>query len=108
MQHLRYCRSFLSTIALSIYVAGGLPAHAARTVGFEFHPPEIKPQAVCNTRPPDEVTTELWAAWDGKALPNMDSALIKRDLNRLLHLDAVKWFDTVDLMISRLAGRSQF
>ncbi|CUH80080.1 tetratricopeptide repeat protein [Tropicibacter naphthalenivorans] len=96
-------RPWILTIAASCgLVLGAGQTRAEGKLDFHFAPPQIEVQPICTVRPPDEQTTALWRDWDGKALPRMDTALIKRDLNRLLHLDGPAWYDTAVQIIDRL------
>lgn len=74
-----------------------LPAvAAAQTIDLVFEPPELETGPVCEPRPSDEA---LAAKWDGvtpDALPETDTAIIKRDFRRLIELDPQGWFDTVN------------
>ncbi|WP_226628891.1 tetratricopeptide repeat protein [Alloyangia pacifica] len=76
-----------------------------RTLDLEFRPPDLDIDPICVARPPDEETTAFWAAWDAEALPDWETAMVRRDLSRLMHLDPARWFDTAMAMIERLEER---
>ena len=71
-----------------------LPAKAA-TVDLVFAPPVITSGPICAPRPTDEALIARWQGYDGAALPDGDTALIKRDLRRLIEMDPRRWFDVV-------------
>ncbi len=98
----RFARTLVLAAALPIAAA---PRAPAETIDLVFRPPEMAPQDVCIARPPDEETVALWSAWDGGALPEMDSDFVRRDLKRLQQIDPRRWYGTIDAMIDRLAER---
>ena len=93
-------------LALSLAAVNPLAAQDGARLDFRFEPPNIQIEPICTARPPDEDTIRLWDAWDGGALPDMDSTLIRRDINRLLHLDGVRWYEKSMQMIDRLEARN--
>jgi len=78
-----------------------LPATAgAQTVDLVFEPPELETGQVCETRPSDDALVKKWEGVSLDALPESDTALIKRDFRRLVELDPQRWFETVDMVQS--------
>lgn len=94
-------RSAVCGVALWAFPQAGF----AQTLDLVFSPPQADFGAVCVARPPDEEIIATWRSWDGATLPNIDSALIKRDLKRLQQIDARGWFDTIEAMIALLEER---
>jgi TPR repeat protein len=68
----------------------------AQTVDLVFEPPELETGKVCEPRPSDEALVAKWEGVALDALPESDTAIIKRDFRRLIELDPQRWFDTVD------------
>ncbi|MDZ4086252.1 MAG: hypothetical protein U1E69_05545 [Tabrizicola sp.] len=68
----------------------------AQTVDLVFEPPELETGPVCEPRPSDEALVAKWEGVALDALPESDTAIIKRDFRRLIELDPQRWFDTVD------------
>lgn len=68
----------------------------AQTVDLVFEPPDLETGQVCEPRPSDEALVAKWEGVALDALPESDTALIKRDFRRLIELDPQRWFDTVD------------
>ncbi len=87
-------------LPLCVAVLTSLPAFAQtaapQTVAVNFEPPRIEVEKICAPSTPDEQLAAQWAAWDGKALPEMAPDLIQRDLRRLMDADAIRWFDTIE------------
>lgn len=82
--------------ALLIGIAPFTPSLAqADPVEVAFEPPTITQTAICTARKPDELLVLDWAGWTGQTLPDQPPELIRRDLRRLMDLDAVRWFDTI-------------
>ncbi len=78
-----------------------LPAEAgAQTVDLVFEPPALETGKVCEPRPSDEALVAKWEGVTLDALPETDTAIIKRDFRRLIELDPQRWFDTVDAVQS--------
>ena len=75
---------------------------SANALALEFAPPLIEPVQICEAREPDIDTTAKWEEWDGLRLPNVDHALIKRDMNRLIQINPGYWSATIQLIIDRL------
>lgn len=68
----------------------------AQTVDLVFEPPELETGPVCEPRPSDEALAAKWEGVDPAALPETDTAIIKRDFRRLIELNPQHWFDTVN------------
>ena len=87
-------------LPLCFAALAALPAFAQsevlQTVAVNFEPPQIEVEKICAPSTPDEQLAAQWAAWDGKALPDLDADLIQRDLRRLMDSDAIRWFDTIE------------
>lgn len=88
---------------LGVMLAAFVQPVTAQQIALDFRPPDIAPQPICTPRASDEDTIAFWSAWDGGVLPDMTVPLIKRDMNRLQHIDGRKWFDTIDTLITRIA-----
>lgn len=69
---------------------------SAETVSLVFQPPEIAREPICVAGLADEQLEATWSAWAGDALPDRAPDLIRRDMKRLIALDAVKWFSTIE------------
>ncbi|WP_106746443.1 tetratricopeptide repeat protein [Yoonia maritima] len=96
--------AILSVLALSVApIATSAQEASTNVLDLEFLPPEITPSHICVPRAPDADTIETWRNWDGVRLPNVDHALIKRDINRLQQINASYWLETIELIITRLA-----
>lgn len=78
-------------LILALPVAAG-----AQTVDLVFAPPELETGPVCKPRPSDEALVTKWEGVTLDALPETDTALIKRDFRRLIEIDPVYWYDTVN------------
>jgi TPR repeat protein len=74
----------------------------ATTVDLAFEPPEIDAQPICSTAVPDGVLIQTWTNWDGASLQGRTTDGVRADLRRLMEMDAVKWYDTIDRMITLL------
>lgn len=92
-------RAFLVAVLIAPIGAQSAPLELA------FRPPEIPPRAVCTPRPSDAETIAFWSNWDGKPFAGMSSAIVKRDIKRLQHIDAKAWIGTIEQMIALLAER---
>ncbi|WP_386679132.1 tetratricopeptide repeat protein [Loktanella sp. R86503] len=99
-------RSVPCGLLLGLAAVSPLAAQDKARLAFRFEPPSIQIEPICTVRPPDDETTRLWDAWDGGALPDMGSDLIKRDISRLMHLDSARWYDKAMQMITRLEERN--
>lgn len=60
-----------------------------------FLPLDVELGRVCLPRPPVHEVVAQWSEWDGQALGNRPTELVRRDLRILREADAAKWFDTV-------------
>ena len=69
---------------------------SAETVSLVFQPPEIAREPICVAGLADEQLEANWSAWAGDTLPESAPDLIRRDMKRLMALDAVKWFSTIE------------
>ncbi len=96
--------STLCSSAASALLALSLTTSAAvaEPLALEFLPPEITPQQICIGRVPDEVMTQQWTGWEGGSIHDDDATLIKRDLRRLMQINATEWFDTIETGFDRL------
>ncbi|NJM82808.1 MAG: sel1 repeat family protein [Tabrizicola sp.] len=82
--------------ALSILMlAPAVPGVAQETVDLVFEPPVIASEPICVPQVADEVLIAKWEGYDGAVLPAGDTNLIKRELRRLIEMDAARWFDVV-------------
>ncbi len=73
-----------------------LPVSArAETVDLVFEPPVLTSGAICDQRLSDEALMAKWEGVDPTNLPETDTALIKRDLRRLVEMDPRRWFDVI-------------
>lgn len=70
-------------------------AAGAQTVDLVFEPPKLETGQVCEPRPSDEALVAKWQGVTPDALPETDTAMIKRDFRRLIELDPNLWFDTI-------------
>lgn len=70
-------------------------AARAETLDLLFEPPVLDTAPVCDQRSSDEALAAKWKDLDLAALPETDTALIKRDFRRLLEMDPQRWFETV-------------
>lgn len=96
----------LGRLTIFGFIFGASLVHAQTSyqpLQLEFAPPAIEPVQICIPREPDVVTEARWITWDGESLPAGEYALIKRDINRLLQIDARRWLPTIELMIARLS-----
>ena len=84
----------LRLIMTSLLLLAPLPV-AARTVDLLFEPPALDARAVCDPRLGDEALAAKWQDARPEALPEQDTALIKRDFRRLVELDPDRWFDLI-------------
>ena len=95
--------------ALPLIIAATLPCVlqaqqvGATAVELEFRPPNITPEMICVAREPDAVTVAAWEDWDRTRLPDVSPTLVKRDIRRLQQIDPVRWLDTIEVIIDRLA-----
>ena len=79
------------------------------TVSLVFAPPEIERKAICIASLADEKIEDLWNGWTSDTLPDRAPELIRRDMKRLMELDAIKWFSTIERVYALLpAVDSQF
>ncbi|RYI34518.1 MAG: sel1 repeat family protein [Acetobacteraceae bacterium] len=83
---LRLLASVLVVLPLSV---------RAEPVQLMFEPPQLDAGAVCDPRPSDEALAAKWDGVDLAAVPETDTALIKRDFRRLLEIDPTRWFDVI-------------
>lgn len=83
-------RTLAALLILALPVAAG-----AETVDLVFEPPVLASGAVCEQRLSDEALVAKWQDVGDGALPDTDTALIKRDLRRLVEMDAQRWFDQI-------------
>ena len=74
----------------------------AQTVDLQFEPPQIEASSICSARAPDEDLTARWTLWDGRSLAGMDPTVVSRDIRRLREMDAVGWFDKIQLALRLL------
>ena len=88
-------RILATLLILALPVAAG-----AQTVDLVFEPPDIETGKVCETRPSDDALIKKWEGVSLDALPESDTALIKRDFRRLVELDPQRWFDTIEMVQS--------
>ena len=68
----------------------------AETVTLTFQPPEITSEPICVPKPADELIEAKWKAWKGDVLPDQAPEQIRGEMRRLMELDAVKWFSTIE------------
>lgn len=68
-------------------------ALCAQTVDLVFEPPVLTSAPICDRNLSDEALVAKWEGVDPSHPPETDTAVIKRDLRRLLELDPVRWFD---------------
>lgn len=83
-------RILASLLFLALPCAAG-----AQTVDLMFEPPDLETGPVCEPRPSDEALVRKWEGVTPDALPETDTAIIKRDFRRLIEMDPLAWFDTV-------------
>lgn len=88
-------RILATLLILALPVAAG-----AQTVDLVFEPPDLETGKVCETRPSDDALIKKWEGVSLDALPESDTALIKRDFRRLVELDPQRWFDTIEMVQS--------
>jgi len=69
-----------------------------------FEPPEITREKVCAPALADDQLAAEWQAWDGKTLPDRSPELIRRELQRLMDKDAIRWFDTIETAFALMPG----
>ncbi|MDO6591928.1 hypothetical protein DS901_12615 [Loktanella sp. D2R18] len=94
---------FSTVLALTVLPFAGTAQEVnPNAIDLAFAPPVIARTGICVPRAPDAETIATWENWDGQRLPNIEPALIKRDLNRLRQIDAVRWLPTIDNIITRL------
>jgi TPR repeat protein len=93
-------RSALAALGLAFALT--LPASAAQ-VKVDFLPPEIPSQAICTAKPLDADIRARWDNWDGATLPSQDPDAILKDGRRLRDLDASRYFDTVNKMLTAVS-----
>ena len=87
--------------ALGISLSAGSVATAG-TVSLVFEPPEIARDPICIAGLADEQLDAMWSTWAGDVLPERAPDLIRRDMKRLMELDAVKWFATIEKVYALL------
>ena len=88
------------TMALALVVSGS--ASKAEPFELQFLPPEIDAQDICIARVSDEEMVKAWRDWSGGPVLGDDPKLMKRDLRRLVHIDPVGWYDTIEAGFQRL------
>lgn len=81
----------LATLLL-LALPSALPA---QTVDLVFEPPVLTSAPICDRNLSDEALVAKWEGVDPSQPPETDTAVIKRDLRRLIELDPVGWFDLV-------------
>jgi len=86
-------QSLVSGLTLGCLLSG---AAWAEPVRLTFAPPLMERVAICKPGLPDEQIEADWAAWNGTALPEGSPESLRRDLRRLIGIDAIRWFDTVE------------
>ena len=95
-------------VALSVGLITGSMV-SAETVSLVFQPPEIAREPICIAGLADEQLELMWADWKGDALPDRAPDLIRRDMKRLMDLNAIKWFSTIEKVYALLPSvDSQF
>jgi TPR repeat protein len=87
------------TLAALLILALPVPAGAA-TVDLIFEPPALTSAPICDQPLSDEALVAKWQDADVANPPETDPALIKRDLRRLVEMDATRWFDLVSTVQS--------
>lgn len=96
----------ISLLAISLCF-GSLAS--AETVSLVFQPPEIVREPICIASLADEQLEVMWGDWKGDVLPDREPSLIRRDMKRLMELNAIKWFTTIENVYALLpAVDSQF
>ena len=83
----------LSVLGVCILIGGSA---SAETVTVVFQPPEIAREPICVAGLADEQLAAMWQSWAGDVLPDRAPDLIRRDMKRLMEVDAVKWFGTIE------------
>ncbi len=73
---------------------------AAETIDLVFEPPQIDDTNICAARAPDEIMLKTWETWDGASLAGMSIEMVRQDILRLVEVDPVRWYDTVESMIA--------
>ncbi len=68
----------------------------AETVTLAFQPPDIAREPICIPKLADELIEANWSAWKGDVLPDEAPEQIRGDMRRLMGLNAVKWFATIE------------
>lgn len=91
----------LRLAALGVCFMAGTQA-SAETVSLVFQPPEIAREPICVASLADEQMEAMWSSWAGGALPDRAPDLIRRDMKRLMEVDAVKWFSTIEKVYAAL------
>ena len=86
-------------LALSL-IAGSMAS--AETVSLVFQPPDIAREPICVASLADEQLQALWGDWKGDVLPDRAPNLIRRDMKRLMEVDAIKWFSTIEKVYALL------
>ena len=84
--------TILSVLGVCILIGGSA---SAETVTVVFQPPEIAREPICVAGLADEQLAAMWQSWAGDVLPDRAPDLIRRDMKRLMEVDAVKWFGTI-------------
>ena len=96
----------LSRLITQIFVLGACivtgASAFAETVALDFQPPEIAREPICIAGLADEQLETMWSGWVGDTLPDRAPDLIRRDMKRLMELDAVKWFGTIEKVYALL------
>lgn len=75
---------------------------SSETVNLLFEPPEISREPICIASLADEQLDAMWSSWAGDVLPDRAPDLIRRDMKRLMAVDAVKWFATIEKVYALL------
>ncbi len=93
-------KSRLTTLtARACLLGAGLLAGSmasAETVSLVFEPPQIAREPICIAGLADEQLEAMWKGWSSDTLPDRAPELIRRDMKRLMELNAIKWFPTIE------------
>ena len=86
-------KTFFCALGLGLF-AGTMVS--GETVSLVFEPPEIAREPICIAGLADEQLEAMWTGWAGDVLPDRAPDLMRRDMKRLMELDAIKWFSTIE------------
>jgi TPR repeat protein len=88
----------LTLLAMAVLPFGAM----AETVDLEFEPPQIEASAICTAGVSEAALAQSWTDWDGASLDGRTADGVRADIRRLKEMDAVKWYPTIEKMITLL------